>query len=167
MALDMYLVLKGVKGETKDDAFKGKGGIDILAWSFGVSNSGSAHMGGGIGSGKANFQDISITKYIDLSSAALMQSVSKGTHFDTAEITVRKAGGTALEYYKIALSEVMVTSYQTGGSGGEDRLTESITLTFAKVEVKYQAQNEKGAAAGDTSFGYDIAGNKESAFKAA
>ena len=162
MALDMFLELKGVKGETRDDKFKGKGGVDILAWSFGVTNSGSAHVGGGIGSGKANFQDISITKYIDLSSAALMESVSVGTHFDEARITVRKAGGknAQLDYYTIELKEVMVTSYQTGGSGGEDRLTESLTLTFAKVNVKYQAQNEKGAAAGDTKFGYDIAAHK-------
>jgi type VI secretion system secreted protein Hcp len=162
MALDMFLELKGVKGETRDDKFKGKGGVDILAWSFGVTNSGSAHVGGGIGSGKANFQDISITKYIDLSSASLMQSVSVGTHFDEAKITVRKSGGknAQLDYYTIELKEVMVTSYQTGGSGGEDRLTESLTLTFAKVNVKYQAQSEKGAAAGDTKFGYDIAANK-------
>jgi len=162
MALDMFLKLKDVAGESRDDAFKGE--IDILAWSFGVSNSGSAHVGGGIGSGKANFQDISITKYIDLSSAKLMESVSVGTHFPTASITVRKAGGKKqLDYYVIELKEVMVTSYQTGGSGGEDRLTESLTLTFANVEVKYQAQSATGEKAGDTKFGYDIAANKQAA----
>ena len=161
MAIDQFLKISGVKGESRDDAFKGE--IDILAWSFGVSNAGSAHVGGGIGSGKANFQDISITKYIDLSSAKLMESVSIGTHFPEASITVRKAGGKALDYYKIDMKQVMVTSYQTGGSGGEDRLTESLTLTFAKVEVKYQAQSATGDKAGDTKFGYDIAANKQAA----
>ena len=162
MAFDMFLELSGVKGETRDDKFKGKGGIDILAWSFGISNAGNAHTGGGMGAGKANYQDISITKYIDLSSAPLMESVSVGKHFDTAKITVRKAGGknAQLDYYTIELTEVFCTSYQTGGSGGEDRLTESLTLTFAKVKVKYQAQNEKGAAAGDTEFKFSIAENK-------
>ena len=162
MALDMFLTLKDVKGESKDSAFKDQ--IDILAWSFGVSNSGSAHIGGGIGSGKANFQDISITKYIDLSSAKLMESVSVGTHFPEASIAVRKAGGkTKLDYYVIKLKNVMVTSYQTGGSGGEDRLTESLTLTFAHVEVKYQAQSDGGEKAGDTPFGYDIKANEQAA----
>ena len=160
MALDMFLEIKDVKGESRDATHKDL--IDILAWSWGVSNAGSAHVGGGIGSGKANFQDISITKYIDLSSSKLLESVSLGTHFPTAKIVVRKAGGKEkLEYYTINLKEVMVTSYQTGGSGGEDRLTESVTLTFAQVEVKYQAQSKEGAKAGDTTFAYNIAENAQ------
>lgn len=160
MALDMFLEIKDVKGESRDATYKGL--IDILAWSWGVSNAGSAHVGGGIGSGKANFQDISITKYIDLSSSKLLESVSMGTHFPTAKIVVRKAGGKEkLEYYTINLKEVMVTSYQTGGSGGEDRLTESVTLTFAQVEVKYQAQSKEGSKAGDTTFAYNIAENAQ------
>lgn len=160
MAVDMFMDLGPVKGESRDKAYAGK--IDILAWSWGVSNSGSAHVGGGIGSGKANFQDISVTKYIDLSSSDLLKSVSLGTHFPECKIIVRKAGGTKqLEYFTILMKEVMVTSYQTGGSGGEDRLTESLTLTFANVEVKYQAQNEKGEKAGDTKFAYSIAENAQ------
>jgi type VI secretion system secreted protein Hcp len=162
MALDMFLDLGPVKGESRDKAYAGK--IDILAWSWGVSNSGSAHVGGGIGSGKANFQDISLTKYIDLSSSDMLKSVSLGTHFPEAKIIVRKAGGESkLEYYTITLKEVMVTSYQTGGSGGEDRLTENVTLTFAQVDVKYQAQDAKGGKAGDTKFAYNIAENAQAA----
>ncbi len=160
MAMDMFLDLGPVKGESRDKAFAGK--IDILAWSWGVSNSGSAHVGGGIGSGKANFQDISLTKYIDLSSSDMLKSVSLGTHFPEAKIIVRKAGGdNKLEYYTINMKEVMVTSYQTGGSGGEDRLTESLTLTFAKVDTKYIPQKADGNADGETTFAYDIAANAQ------
>ena len=162
MALDMFLDLGPVKGESRDQKYAGK--IDVLAWSWGVSNAGSAHTGGGIGSGKANFQDISLTKYIDLSSSDLMKSVSMGTHFPEAKLIVRKSGGKdKLEYFQIQMKEVMVTSYQTGGSGGEDRLTENLTLTFAQVEVKYQAQGKDGAKAGDTKFGYNIAENAQAA----
>jgi type VI secretion system secreted protein Hcp len=155
MAMDMFLDLGPVKGESQDRVYAGK--IDILAWSWGVSNQGSAHVDGGIGSGKATFQDLSITKYVDLSSSELLKSVALGTHFPEAKVIVRKAGSEkSPEYYTIGMKEVMVTSYQTGGSGGEDRLTESVTLSFASVEVKYRAQDARGREAGETTFRYNI-----------
>jgi type VI secretion system secreted protein Hcp len=162
MAMDMFLVFDksaGIKGETVDDKYKKSDGIDVLAWSWGVSNSGSAHMGAGAGSGKANFQDISFTKYVDLSSPALMDSCAKGTHITSAKLIVRKAGGKeALEYLVFELSEVLVSSYSTGGSGGEDRLTENVTLNFAEVKCDYATQQSKDGTAGPKSnFGYNIA----------
>jgi type VI secretion system secreted protein Hcp len=158
MALDMFLDLGPVKGESQDKVYAGK--IDILAWSWGVTNSGSGHVGGGVGSGKADFQDISITKYVDLSSSELLESVALGKHFPDAKIIVRKAGGErGHEFYTIGMKDVMVTSYQTGGSGGEDRLTESLTLTYASVEVKYQTQDARGGEGRGTTFRYDISRN--------
>ena len=69
MAVDMFLELDGVKGESVDKTYKGKNAIDVLAWSWGMSNSGTFHHGSGGGSGKANFQDITVTKYVDAASA--------------------------------------------------------------------------------------------------
>jgi type VI secretion system secreted protein Hcp len=128
--------------------------MDVLAWSWGCSNSGSAHVGGGAGAGKVNVQDISFTKYIDSASTALMLACMKGTHYTKANLVVRKAGDNPLEYLKIEMTEVLITSVSTGGSGGEDRLTENVTLNFAKVKVEYFKQDEKGAgkAAGQLSF---------------
>ena len=79
MAVDMFLNLDGVKGESKDKAHTQE--IDILSWSWGMSNSGSAHVDGGAGSGKVSVQDLSVTKYIDSSSAKIMLSCCDGTHF--------------------------------------------------------------------------------------
>ena len=148
MAVDMFLELKGVNGETDDKVFKAKPdkGIDVLAWSWGVSNSGTTHMGGGGGGGKSNFQDLSITKYVDSASHALLLGCATGEHFLTAKLTVRKAGKTQIEYIIIEMSEVMVTSVSTGGSGGEDRLTENISLNFAKVTFSYVPQLSTGLA---------------------
>jgi type VI secretion system secreted protein Hcp len=162
MAMDMFLTFDKsakIKGETVDEKYKKEDGIDVLAWSWGVNNSGSAHMGAGQGAGKANFQDISFTKYVDLSSPALMDACALGTHIPAAKLIVRKAGGKeALEYLVFALSEVLVSSYSTGGSGGEDRLTENVTLNFAKVTCDYATQQSKDGTAGPKSnFGYDIA----------
>src|ERR1700730_14219293 len=160
MAVDMFLKLDGVKGESKDKAHAQE--IDVLSWSWGMSTSGSAHVGGGAGSGKVSVQDLSVTKYIDSSSAPLMLSCCNGAHFDSAVLTVRKAGGEKpVEYVTIKLQEVLITSVSTGGSGGDDRLTENVSLNFAKVKVEYLPQEAKGGKGNMIPFGWDIARNDD------
>ena len=157
MAVDMFLKLDDIKGESKDSKYKEA--IDVLAWSWGASNSGTAHSGGGGGAGKVNVQDLSVTKWVDRSSTDLLLAVCNGKHFKEATLVVRKAGEKPLEYLTITLEQVMVTSVSTGGSGGEDRLTENVTLNFAKVKVAYLEQSEKGAAAKPQEVGWDVAAN--------
>src|SRR5215467_7426071 len=99
MAVDMFIKIGDLKGESKDSKHKDE--IDVLAWSWGMSNSGSAHVGGGAGSGKVNVQDLSFTKYTDAASADLYLACCNGKHFDEALLTVRKAGGEEpVEYIK-------------------------------------------------------------------
>ena len=160
MAMDMFLNMgANIKGETQDSAQKAAGDIDILAWSWGMSNAGSFHGGGGGGAGKANFQDISLTKYIDKASTAIMIALAKGSHIPECKILIRKAGEGQQKYMEITMEKVLVTSVSTGGSGGEDRLTENITLNFAQVKVEYFTQNEKGVTASAGIFTWDISGN--------
>ncbi len=160
MAVDMFINMGGsIKGESIDKDQGPKGDIDVLAWSWGMSQSGTTHMGGGGGSGKASFQDLSFTKYVDSATNALMTALAKGTHIDKVELMVRKAGEGQKKYIFITMEQVLVTSISTGGSGGEDRLTENVTLNFAKVNFAYTPQNAKGTVAGDKTFAYDIAGN--------
>ena len=105
MAVDMFLNLGAtIKGETQDSAQKAAGDIDILAWSWGASNSGSFHAGGGGGAGKANFQDISFTKYLDKSSPAIMIALAKGAHIPVAKLLVRKAGEGQQKYLEMTLT---------------------------------------------------------------
>jgi type VI secretion system secreted protein Hcp len=143
MAVDMFLKLDDVKGESRDDKHKDE--IDVLAWSWGMSQSGTTHMGGGGGAGKVNVQDLSITKYLDKASPNLMLGSCTGKHYKEALLTVRKAGEKPLEYLKITMKEVLVSSISTGGSGGEDRLTESISLNFAEFKVEYTPQKQDGS----------------------
>lgn len=160
MALDMFINLgANIKGESADKVQGPKGDIDVLAWSWGMSQSGTTHMGKGGGAGKANFQDLSFTKYVDSSSNALMISLAKGTHIPKAVLLARKAGDGQKRYIEIDMEEVLVTSVSTGGSGGEDRLTENITLNFAKVKFSYAPQTATGGAGADKDFAWDIAAN--------
>lgn len=160
MAVDMFLDIKGeIKGESQDDKHGDE--IDVLAWSWGMSQSGSFHTGGGGGAGKANFQDISVTKWLDSASPILMLYCANGDHFTEATLTVRKAGKKPMEYMIIKMKDVLVTSVSSGGSGGEDKLTENVSFNFRTVEVKYKAQKKDGTADAPKEFGWDIAANKQ------
>ena len=160
MAVDMFLYIDSPKiegeaqGGTKAHA---KGCIDVLAWSWGISNSGTTHMGGGSGAGKANFQDISITSWYEKSTHTLMQSCTKGTHHTTITLVCRKAGDNPLEYITYVLTDCIITSVSTGGSGGEDRLTVNFSINFGSFDIKYVIQDAKGGSAGEVPFKFDIA----------
>lgn len=160
MAVDMFLKMPPIKGEAQDKTHKDD--MDVLAWSWGMSNSGSAHIGGGAGSGKVNVHDLSVTKWVDKASCDLMKAACNGRHFDEAKLVVRKAGTNPLEYITITMNKVFVTSVSTGGSGGEDRLTENVTLNFAKVKVEYKQQDDKGSVGATPNMTWDISKNAES-----
>lgn len=161
MAVDMFLEIDTIVGETKDDVFKKKNAMDVLAWSWGMSNSGNAHFGGGAGAGVVNVQDLSITKYMDKASTILMQATCVGQHFKKATLSVRKAGTTPVVYYVVTMEDVLITALSTGGSGGEDRFTENLTLNFAKFKVDYFPQKQDGTADAVVPMNYDIAGKKK------
>ncbi|MDT0681939.1 type VI secretion system tube protein Hcp [Roseicyclus sp. F158] len=159
MAVDMFIKINGIKGEAQDKTHKDE--IDVLAWSFGMSNSGSTHIGGGSGAGKANFQDISFTKYIDKSSPILAMHCSNGKHIPDAKLVCRKAGENPLEYLIIDMKDILVSSVSLGGSGGEDRLTENVTLNFGSFKYKYVEQTKTGGSGAQPDMKWDIAANAE------
>jgi len=159
MAVDMFFKIGDLKGESVDDKHKGE--IDVLAWSWGMSQSGTTHMATGGGAGKVNVQDISFTKYVDKASPNLIQYCCNGKHFSDALLTVRKAGENPLEYLKITLKDLMIAAVTTGGSGGEDRLTENVTLNFAEFKVEYTPQKKDGSGDAAVTVGWNIAENKK------
>jgi len=159
MAVDMFLKIDGCDGESVDASHTDE--IDVLAFSWGMTQSGSAHIAGGGGSGKVNVQDMSVTKYLDKASTVLMQKCCSGKHFPSAVLVCRKAGDTPVEYFKVTMEEVLVTSVSEGGGGGEDKQTENISLNFAKVKVEYTPQAADGSAEGGSELGWNIMTNEE------
>jgi type VI secretion system secreted protein Hcp len=160
MAVDMFLKLDDVKGEST--VSKHEGEIDVLAWGWGMSQAGTLHAGTGGGSGKVSVNDISITKYVDKASPRLIISCCNGSHFNEGVLTVRKAGGKEpVEYLKITMKPVLITNVSTGGSGGEDRITEHVTLNFAEFNVVYTPQAGEGTGEGTVEAGWKIAQGAE------
>ncbi|HIE39900.1 MAG TPA: type VI secretion system tube protein Hcp [Thiomicrorhabdus sp.] len=160
MANDIFLDLgTTIKGESKDSVYKGK--IDLIGWDWGMSQTGSSHLGGGAGAGKVSIKDVVITKYVDSSTPNMMLYCAKGNHFTEGKIVCRKAGGEQLEYLVIKMKKIMVSDVSLGGASDDDRLIETVTLNFAEVSVDYVEQTDDGSGSAAVAFGWNIEQNKE------
>ena len=157
MAVDMFLKIDGIKGESSDDKHKGE--IEVLSWHWGATQTGTTHSGPGGGAGKANFQDVTITKHMDSASPLLLDHVAKGVHLKQAMLVIRKAGSKPLEYLKLKMSDVLISSFQTGGTGSDERLTETLGLNFASYEFEYVPQKADGSGDAAITRKFDIAKN--------
>jgi type VI secretion system secreted protein Hcp len=104
----------------------------------------------------ANLQDISFTKWLDKSSPALMQKLVTGGTIASGSLRVRKAGEKPIVFLRMCFTGIRVSSVSTGGSGGEDRLTENVTFNFATVIERYTEQKADGTAGQSFSFGWDL-----------
>jgi type VI secretion system secreted protein Hcp len=159
-AVDFFLKIEGVEGESTDDKHKKE--IDLESWSWGEHQSGTHAGGGGGGAGKVNMQDFSFTKKIDKSSPVLFLRCAAGTHIKEALLTCRKAGGEQQEYMQIKMSDLLVSSYQvTGSSGGGIIPMEQISLNFAKIEYEYKPQKADGSLDAAAKAGWDLKINKK------
>jgi len=145
MAANYFLKFEpdtGVQGESTQKDHKDE--IEVLSFSWGVSQAGGFSFSGGGGNSKANVQDLSVSFRQCKASPKLMEYCATGKHLDKATLTCLKAGGDAQQkYLEIILTDVVISSYQTGGSGDEMPI-ESMGLNFAKVEEKYYSQDDTG-----------------------
>ena len=157
-ALAQVLCVDGIEGESQSK--DNPGCIDVLAWSWGLSNSGTTH-GGDPGPIRANFQDLSVTKYIDKSSPILMNRVASGAGIKAAELFIENCTTdcNAATLTRVKMTNLLITSQSVGGSVGESRNTENISLNFSKVEFCYRGLNPDGSQATEVCEGWDIQQN--------
>jgi type VI secretion system secreted protein Hcp len=152
-AVDYFLKLDGIEGESDDDTHKNE--IEIESWNWSAANSGTQHSGGGGGAGKVKMEDFSFVMPVSKASPRLMLACATGQHIKDAILTCRKAGDTQVEYYKITMTGVLVSSFRTGGSGGATLLpVDHVSLNFARIELDYKPQTDTGALGGSVKAGY-------------
>ncbi|MFO0958182.1 MAG: type VI secretion system tube protein Hcp [Isosphaeraceae bacterium] len=157
--VDYFLKIDGIEGESTDDKHKNE--IDLESWSWGESNGGDAAHRGGMGAGKVAMQDFHFTMEACKATPKLMLACATGQHIKDATLTCRKAGGAQEEYLKIKLTDFIVSSYQTGGSKGQIKPIDQVSLNFSKIEYEYKEQKKDGTLGGSIKAGYDVKANKK------
>lgn len=162
MSFDAFLVIDTVTGESTDKAHKGA--IEIYSFSFGASNPTTiGSSSGGAGAGKVQLSSFSLMKKSDKTSPVLFQACAMGTHYKTATVYLRKAGGTSpVEYLIYTFSMVFVSSIQWSGSaGGDDTPAESVSFEYGGLKIDYQPQGPDGKPLGGAIHGgWDVTTNK-------
>lgn len=157
MAVDHFLKIAGIDGESKDKQFPNW--IDIWSWSFGGTVSGSSAHIDGTGPGKVSVRDMSFTAPANAASASLFKYCTNAHHLAWAELDCRKAGDTPQVFLKIKITDVVVSSYTV--TGDDRHPGDDFTLAFAKIEMQYGVQDAKGRVnALDKKMGYDLRINK-------
>jgi type VI secretion system secreted protein Hcp len=157
MAIDSFLLLDTVDGESVDHAHAGE--IDILSWSFGANNTSTSAKSTGSGGGGVSVHDLTVTKRVDKASPVLFENCCTGAMVAKGKITVRKAGGEALEYLIVNMESVFITGYQVSGTDGQDQLTEQVTLTYKSVGITYAPQLDDGSGGPGSGKGWSLAKN--------
>jgi type VI secretion system secreted protein Hcp len=155
MSVDVFLKLGDIKGESKDAKHEGE--IDVLSWSWGLSQTGNVGSGGGAGAGKANFNDLNFMHALDKASPTLMLKCATGEHIKEAVLTARKAGKGQQDYLIIKMKEVFITSVQPSGSS--EHPLESVSMQFGHVTLDYKPQKADGSLDAAVQFIYDIKKN--------
>jgi len=140
MAVDYYLKLDGISGESSTEGYKDT--IQLMSYSWGGSQVTSVAGTGGSGAGKADLSDLSIMKYLDKASTPIFKALVSGTHIKTGTLSAVKAGANGKPFLKIDFQELFVTSQQISASS--EIPTESVSFSYNQIKVEYSQQNEQG-----------------------
>jgi type VI secretion system secreted protein Hcp len=159
VASDIFAKIGDIKGESPDSKHKHE--IEVLSWSWGVTNPAKVAGGGsGGGAGKASFHDLSFTHKIDKASPLLLKGCATGQHLKEATITHRKAGKGQQEFLIIKMNDVLITAV-TDADSQEGGNLETVSLAFAKVDLEYRPRKADGSLDAGIHFKYDIKAHKE------
>lgn len=153
---DMFMKLDGIQGESTDSAHQNE--IDVLSFKWISSQGGSAQVGSGTGAGKAQMSDLVFTKHVDRSSPVLMVKHLSGATIPSAVLTLRKAGGSPLDYAVFTMNNCIVTKIE---HGADDRgHTENVSVQFSAIQYDYKQQAADGSGGPTISAGYNASTNK-------
>jgi type VI secretion system secreted protein Hcp len=158
-AVDFFIKFDGIKGESTDAKHKDE--IDVQSWSWGETNvGGGGAAGGGAGAGKVTQQDFHFTMQVNRASVGLMRACATGQHIKSATFSARRAGKNQQEYLTFKFNDVLVSSFQTGGSEATGTVVDQVGFAFAKMEVDYLPQQADGTTAAPVQFGFDVRASK-------
>jgi type VI secretion system secreted protein Hcp len=161
MAIDVYLKIETIKGESKDKDHVDWIECKSVSWSVSQPKSATASTSGGHTAERCEHSEISITKLSDLATPILLQACASGKTFSKGTLHFMRADadGKPITYFEIELDNVLIGDVSPAVSEG-DILTENLGIKFSKVKWKYTKQDIKGGINGNTTGGWDLATNR-------
>jgi type VI secretion system secreted protein Hcp len=156
MAVDYFLKLDGIDGESSDSNHKNE--IQLMSFSWGASQVTSVAGTGGSGAGKADLSDFSVMTYFDKATPKFFKSIGAGTHIKSGTMTANKSGGQGKPFLKVDFKELFVTSLQISGSSEIPSV--SVSFSYNEIKIDYSVQNDQGNLASTGAVTYNVKENK-------
>ncbi|MBI4203004.1 MAG: type VI secretion system tube protein Hcp [Chloroflexi bacterium] len=161
MAFDAFIKIGSIPGESTDQ-LKHKDWINILSYSFGVTQPSSAVSSSAAGTAeRASFSNFTVVKSLDKSTPLLMLACASGEHIPEVTIQFQKTDGAQQQYLEYKMTDVIISSVRPGGNakGGETLPLEEISFNFSKIEWKYSPQSSDGTLGSAVAGGWDLGKN--------
>ena len=161
MAIDVYLQIDGIRGESADSTHQGWIELTSASWGVAQPKSATASTAGGHTAERCEHRTLSLTKLADLASPILMQTCSMGKTIPKAKLEFMRADGQGdrIKYFEIELENVLIGAVEPSVKEGSI-IQEEVGLKFSKIKWKYTQQKIGGGSGGNTSGGWDLAANK-------
>jgi type VI secretion system secreted protein Hcp len=156
-AVDYFLKLDGIQGESRDAKHKGE--IELEAFGWGEASAGAPAAGGGA-AGKVQVEDLHVVMKMSKASPLLFLACATGQHIKQAVLTARKAGKAQLEFLVFKFTDVLVSGYRTDGHAGAEPV-DQVAFDFARIEVEYRPQKPDGSLDAPVKAGWDVKANKK------
>jgi type VI secretion system secreted protein Hcp len=158
-AVDYFLKIDGIQGESRDAKHKGE--IDLESFSWGeTAVTAAPGSGGGGGAGKVHIEDLHVVMKLNKASPLLLLACATGQHFKQAILTARKAGKAQLEFLVFKFTDLLVSSYHTSGSQDVEP-TDQVAFNFGRIDVEYRPQSPTGSPVTPVTAGWDVKANKK------
>ena len=158
-AVDYFLKIDGIAGESVDAKHKGE--LELESFGWGEAQQHAAAAGGGGAAGKVQFHDFHFAMRTGKASAQLLLACASGQHLKSAVLTARKAGKPPLEFLTITLTNVLVSSYDTGATPVQPYPTDQVSLSFGQIQVQYRAQKPDGSLGPPVQVGWNVEANRK------
>ncbi|WP_400770865.1 type VI secretion system tube protein Hcp [Methylosinus sporium] len=152
------LQIDSVRGEAR------RGGKDDLIEVLGFEYATTAnHFQGEPGHKRRSYSNVRFRKVVDRSSVTIQQMLAQNTKVRKATLSLTKGGGEPLVYYTLILKDAYFVSYKICGEDAADEFAalpkEEFEISYRRLEVEYEAQDDRGLKDGAVSFADDIASN--------
>lgn len=162
MAIDVYLQIEGIKGESQDDKHKDWIEVRDIHWGIHQPRSATASTAGGHSAERAELTDIAFTKLADLASPILAQTCAGGKTLPKARFELFRADGDGarVKYFEVELANVLIGMVKPYLDPKDSYLMETVSLRYSRIKWRYTQQRIAGGAGGNTAGGWDLATNR-------
>ncbi len=159
-AVDYFLKIDGIAGESLDAKHKGELQLEAFSWSEAAQQSPAAGAAGA-GAGKVQMHDLHFSMRTNKASPQLMLACASGQHLKSAVLTARRGGKSPQEFLVVKLTDVLVSSYETGATPAQPVPVDQVSLSFAQITVEYRPQKPDGSLAAPVQAAWDVVANRK------